>query len=226
MKKFAVFDIDGTIFRSSLVLEAVYALIRKGVFPAKATAEFTNELEEWRSRKDPDSYDAYIEAVVETFGRYIRGVSEDTFKLVSHTVIDEQKLYTYVYTRDLVKTLKGQGYTLVAISGSPKELVEPFTAEHGFDITLSTVYDIRGGVYTGTRTAMHTGKDALLKKIVEEHQLDWHNSTGVGDSRGDIGLLENVSKPIAFNPDRDLYKAAKKHGWPIVVERKNVIYEL
>ncbi len=226
MKKFAVFDVDGTIFRSSLVLEAVYALIRRGVFPYKARAEFDAQLEAWRIRNDPESYDAYIEAVVDTFGRYIKGISENTFKLVAQAVIDEQKHYTYVYTRNLVKTLKDSGYTLIAISGSPKELVEPFTDQYGFDVTLATIYELSDGVYTGNRTAMHTGKDAILKKIVAEQGLDWGDSVGVGDTRGDIGLLDNVEKPTAFNPDKDLLQAARAKGWQVVIERKNVVYEL
>ncbi len=226
MKRFAVFDIDGTIFRSSLVLEAVYALIRKGVFPEKARAEFDSQLEGWRTRKDANSYDDYIDAVVDTFGRYVRGLNEKTFQLVAKTVVDEQKNYTYVYTRDLVRRLKREGYVLVAISGSPRELVEPFTAEYGFDITRSTIYNVENGVYTGTRTAMHTGKDKLLKDIANEFDLNLSDSIGVGDTRGDIALLSTVSNPIAFNPDKDLLAAAKRHDWPIVVERKNVVYEL
>jgi HAD superfamily hydrolase (TIGR01490 family) len=224
--KFAVFDIDGTIFRSSLVLEAVHVLIRKGVFPDNARAGFETELEAWRSRKDTDAYNAYIEAVVAVFGRHITGVSEKTFKLVSQAVVAEQQNYTYVYTTKLARELKNEGYTLVTISGSPKELVEPFTQTHGFDITLSTIYDLQDGVYTGTRTAMHKGKDKLLTQIVKDNGLTFKGSIGVGDTRGDISMLSVVDNPIAFNPDQELYDAAKRHGWKIVVERKNVIYEL
>jgi phosphoserine phosphatase len=39
-------------------------------------------------------------------------------------------------------------------------------------------------------------------------------------------MLELVQRPIAFNPERELAKIAMKRGWPIVVERKNVVYKL
>jgi phosphoserine phosphatase len=39
-------------------------------------------------------------------------------------------------------------------------------------------------------------------------------------------MLEAVENPIAFNPNQTLYNHAKKRGWEIVVERKDVIYEL
>jgi len=35
-----------------------------------------------------------------------------------------------------------------------------------------------------------------------------------------------VEKPIAFNPDKELYEIAAKTSWKIVLERKNMIYEL
>jgi phosphoserine phosphatase len=39
-------------------------------------------------------------------------------------------------------------------------------------------------------------------------------------------MLEIVETPIAFNPNRLLYRHAKKHEWKVVVERKDVIYEV
>jgi phosphoserine phosphatase len=39
-------------------------------------------------------------------------------------------------------------------------------------------------------------------------------------------MLEAVEQPIAMNPSQKLFDHAQKHGWKIVVERKNMIYEL
>ena len=44
MKPLACFDIDGTIFRSSLLIELVEQLIKEGVFPREATAQFDEAL--------------------------------------------------------------------------------------------------------------------------------------------------------------------------------------
>ncbi len=49
---------------------------------------------------------------------------------------------------------------------------------------------------------------------------------GVGDTLSDMGFLERVSTPIAFNPNRALFEAALRRRWPLVVERKDVIYNL
>jgi phosphoserine phosphatase len=46
----------------------------------------------------------------------------------------------------------------------------------------------------------------------------------IGDSEGDLPLMEYVGHPIAFNPSLPLAKTARRNGWPIVVERKDVVY--
>ncbi len=47
----------------------------------------------------------------------------------------------------------------------------------------------------------------------------------MGDTETDISFLKMVDNPICFNPNKNLYNYAKKKGWEIVVERKDVIYK-
>jgi len=35
-----------------------------------------------------------------------------------------------------------------------------------------------------------------------------------------------VGQPIAFNPNSNLVKVAKRKGWRIVVERKDVVFDI
>jgi phosphoserine phosphatase len=39
-------------------------------------------------------------------------------------------------------------------------------------------------------------------------------------------MLEMVERPIAFNPNRELFDYARAHAWPVVIERKNMVYKL
>mgnify|MGYP001599791473 CR=1 FL=1 len=64
-KKVAVFDIDGTIFRSSLLIELTDALIQEGIFPESITKIYARAYKNWLERKD--SYEKYIQAVVRAF---------------------------------------------------------------------------------------------------------------------------------------------------------------
>jgi phosphoserine phosphatase len=62
--------------------------------------------------------------------------------------------------------------------------------------------------------------------LVIKHDSTYQASLAVGDSEGDIKMLALTDQPIAFNPTNALMKHAKQAGWPIVLERKNVVYNL
>jgi phosphoserine phosphatase len=123
--------------------------------------------------------------------------------------------------------MKSEGRELIAISGSIKDVVEPFAQSLGFNIIIASELEIIAGHYTGKRVNQTIkDKDALLRTIVAEHHLTLEDSLGIGDTHRDISILEMLEHPIAFNPNAALYDHAAQQGWKIVIERKNMIYEL
>ena len=226
-KKVAVFDIDGTAFRSSLVLELVNRLIERGIFPSDARKEFEDEWMKWLDRKG--EYESYIDKVVHVFGTYIKGAPFEEVANLAGEVIEEKKDRVYRYTRDLIKELKAQGYYLLAISHSPRFIVDGFGFERGFDKTYGTFYTTGASdQFTGEiqDEDLIFNKAAVLQRAVRKENLSLEGSVGVGDTESDIPMLEMVTRPIAFNPNMVLYAHAKKRGWEIVVERKDVIYKI
>ncbi len=226
-KKVAIFDIDGTIFRSSLLIELVRALIENKLFPEKSRLMYEKSYQDWLDRTG--SYDTYIAKVVESFEQYMVGLRHADFMRVVKQVIGFHKYHTYVYPRDLIKGLKKQGYFILAISHSPKELLDEFCAQWGFDKVYGRIYEVgKNGMFTGQTLYKEeiNDKAKILKRFIEKEQLSLADSYGVGDSQSDIMFLKFVENPICFNPNATLYKHAKKHGWKIVVERKDVIYQI
>ncbi len=225
-KPFAVFDIDGTIFRSGLYREVVYELLSAGQLPSNITQEFADLEVIWKKRQSDTAFGEYVYAMANAIDKALPHIKIADFEAASARVFERLSDYVYVYTRNLVEDLKKKGYTLIAISGSQDELVKPFAEKYGFDIWIGQHYERGDGFYTGKIVKTHEGKDIILKKLATQHGLDFKDSIAIGDTDGDIGMLSIVEQPIAFNPERELFKAAKENGWKIVVERKNVIYEL
>lgn len=227
-KKFACFDIDGTIFRSSLLIELVNVLIEQGSFPESARETFAEKEREWVERKG--NYDDYIMAVVRTFMLHLKGMSVEDLNRAAMVVIDRQKDHVYRYTRDLTKSLKEKGYTLVAISHSPKMILDKFCGAYGFDKVYGKRYEIHeeSGTFTGETLDHSTimNKAAIVERACEKEGLSREHSVGVGDSESDIPMLEMVEHPICFNPNSKLYAHAQENGWTVVVERKDVIYQV
>lgn len=227
-KPVAFFDVDGTIFRSSLLIELVEQLITEGVFPADAREEYEDEFKAWQSREG--TYEQYIQAVIETFLKNIRGVYYGDFADIGRRVVAMQSKKVYRYTRDLISKLKKEGYYVVAISQSPKTVLDEFCEQYGFDKVYGRIYEIGPqDKFTGEVGEEHLiqNKANIVKRIFDRNQdLTKEGSIAVGDTEGDIPLLEMVENPICFNPNQKLYAAAKRNGWEVVVERKDVIYYL
>ena len=223
----AVFDVDGTIFRSSLLIELVEELIDSGVFDEHVRDRYARERELWLDRKA--SYYGYIDAVVRTFMENIHGIRYGEIERAGERVVSRLKNRTYTYTRDLIPELKRQGYFLLAVSHSPKIVLDEFCRRLGFDKVYGLLYEVGpDDRFTGTVEDLHliANKANILKRAVEKEGLTLDGSVGVGDTEGDTSMLELVERPICFNPSNELYKTAKRLGWKVVVERKDVTYDI
>ena len=228
MQPVAFFDVDGTIFRSSLLIELVEALINDGVFPAEAKDLYRHEATLWRNREG--TYNDYIEAIIDTYLAHIKGVHYGDFADVGKRVVNINSKRVYRYTRDLIEELRGKGYYIVAISQSPKTVLDAFCKQYGFDKVYGRMYEIGPqDRFTGEVTDVHLieNKANIVKRVFEHNaNLTRIGSIAVGDTEGDIPLLESVEQAICFNPNQALYTYAKRMNWQTIVERKDVIYHL
>lgn len=227
MRPVAVFDIDGTVFRSSLLIELVERLVEQGIFPKESRAVYASEQSKWLDRQG--DYEAYVTKAVEVFRTHIKGASQKEVEAAVEALVADKRNRVYRYTRDLIGRLKEDGYYLLAISHSPRFAVDLFAYEFGFDKVYGFFYET-GPTDRFTGEVEHldliTNKAAVLERAVKKEGLTLDNSIGVGDTESDIPMLELVDNAIAFNPNKKLYEHAKKRSWQIVVERKDVIYEI
>lgn len=224
--KLAIFDIDGTIFRSSLIVELVEGLIKNNIFAKDLLNEIENDYANWTNRQG--TYVDYINKVVTVYRANIKGVKEEDVRNVVKQVISYQKDKLYVFTRDLIKKLKNENYYLLAISGSPEIIVSEFANVLGFDKYYGSRYEVVDNIFTGNEleeTAWN--KHEILTNFILKHpEFKFENAVGIGDSEIDITFLDLVGEPIAFNPDLKLAEFAKEKNWKIIVERKNVVYNI
>ena len=222
----AVFDVDGTIFRSSLLIILVEKLIERGVFPESMRAEYEKEQLHWLEREG--DYESYISAMVASFVGNLKGVHYGELADAAEDAVSLHSKRVYRYTRDLISELRERGYYMLALSHSPKTILDKFCPRLGFDKTYGTIYEIGPqDLFTGKISDEHLiyNKANILKRAVEKENLTLAHSVGVGDTESDIPFLEMVASPICFNPNKKLYRYARRMKWKVVVERKDVLYK-
>lgn len=225
-RPFAVFDIDGTVARTSLYLASVHSMKRRGMLPSKDSQAIDASLQKWLKRDSDDSFEDYSATCVEVLDRALSTIKVAAYKSAVDEVIDGFTHRIYRYTTKLIKELRAKDYLIFAVSGSEHSIVGRFCRAHGFDDWIGNSYEHDGNYFTGKIGTTYKDKTIYVDSLVKKHRATMQGSVAVGDTHGDIEMLESVERPIAFNPNKTLFEYAKKSGWEIVVERKNVTYEL
>ena len=219
----AIFDIDGTVFRDSLLLQHLEKCVDYDVFPQNAKDEIKDVKKQWKNREL--DYDDYMYTAVDTYTKYIQGKSVDDIDFVARKVIEKQYQLVYKYTRNKILEHQEKGHTVIFISGSPSFLVEKM-AETWF----ASNYETYNNKYTGNVLPMWDSKSK--KKALETIQtlmnFDLKKSYAYGDTTGDYTMLSNVGFPTAINPNKKLFKKLRdnKIDCKIIVERKDMIYRI
>ncbi|HEY5550081.1 MAG TPA: HAD family phosphatase [Candidatus Saccharimonadales bacterium] len=225
-RPFAVFDIDGTLIRWQLYHAIADAMVKLGYLAPHTYHVVKDARMDWKRRTGSDSFKSYEKQLIDTYEKVLKELTMEQFMKAADVVFHEYKDQVYTYTRDLITELKKKNYLLFAISGSQIEIVEKISRHWGFDDWVGTVYNYKGGRFTGTKIVASHDKAKALKELVNKHGASLKDSVAVGDSSSDIAMLEMAEKPIVFNPENELFKYAKGKAWKIVIERKNMVYEL
>lgn len=223
----AIFDIDGTIFRKNLHFELINELSWMKVFPSEIRKKLSAIYSDWLEHEG--TYDEYRRALVTLYAKHVKGIARKDVLQAAKIAIPFQAKRTYIFAEKLMRELRKKKYHIIAVSGSPLEIVEEYNRHYlKFDAVFGSVYEVDAeGRYTGIATFEPSlDKGAVVKQYIFEHKLSLAESHGVGDTESDIPFLEMVQYPIAFNPNQNLKQAAEKNAWRIVVEKKDVVYEI
>ena len=225
MKRLAIFDLDGTLFRWQLFHELVFELNRRHAFDIETAHALDTALLDWQAKRRP--WNEYEMTIVRALRHNLPSISPSLFDEAAAAVVTTSGHKIYNYTKRLAESLKREGYFLLAVTGSHQEIAEPFATAYGFDDCIGVLLERKGGKFTGQTTReVYSQKAALINDYAATHRLTLEGSVAIGDSAGDIPMLELAERAIAFNPSEELLEAAMEHDWEVVVERKNIAYQL
>lgn len=229
----AFFDIDGTIYREGLITEVFKKIIRyELVDEEKWYKEVKPAFLKWDKRQG--DYDTYLIKMVDVYVEAIKGLSKEQIDHVARKVIEQKGDRVYTFSRERIKWHKEQGHIVIAISGSPLELVKEMSAKYNMD-------DFRGTIYKYDCTNKYNGeivpmwdsesKQKALFELKDKYDIDFSSSYAYGDTSGDFTMFKTVGIPYAINPTRELLDKIQNdkevsEKIKIIVERKDVTYKL
>ena len=229
----AFFDIDGTIFWNSLMIQHFRTLIKYEVIdPAIWYTKIKPVYTEWERRFG--DFEEYLEIIAGAYLEELKGIDKAYMEFIASQVIELNGDMVYKYSRDQIEWHKKQGHKVFFISGSPDFLVSKMAEKYGVKEYRGTIYKVdHENKFTGEIIKMwdSDSKQLVLDELIEKHNVHLESSYAFGDTTGDLSMLKMVGNPVAINPNMPLFLAIREDEYlsknaTIMVERKNVIYKL
>lgn len=226
----AFFDIDGTIFRNSLLVEH---------FKYMVDEEWFNIPQVWNTKVQPlyekytnreGLFETYLDTAACEYAKAIKEMDID-IRFIRGTAIDvvkEMNKQTYKTTTQAIDNHKDKGHLVFFISGSPDYLVYPFASNFPIDGAYASKYKVKDNKFTGEVEPMwdSASKQKTINSLVEKYNIDLSKSYAYGDTKGDLSMMRMVGNPRLVNPSYSLLEIAKKENMKgkILVERKDITY--
>lgn len=120
---------------------------------------------------------------------------------------------------ELLAKHRAAGDKLVIITATNRFVTGPIAERLGVETLLATECEMQDGRYTGRSTdipCFREGKVTRLNRWLEENGFNLEDSYFYSDSMNDLPLLEQVTHPVAVDPDENLRAEAVRRGWPVI----------
>ncbi len=224
IKPFAVFDVDGTLFKSSLLEKVIKHSFEVGLFDRQDFLEAARLRREWQLHNSEQAYMEYINTLIGSFVNQIKGVDAHVFDWVTDKMVKDHQVRLFAFPRQLMEAVR-QTHTLIIISGSPEIVVKPFVEQFNVDYVFGSIFEQNNGRYTG-QAASVGDKASIIHKLIDDKKIALEGSLAIGDTVSDISMLELADRSIMFNPSLSLSQHGSPLGWHKVYEVKDNITAL
>lgn len=203
----AVFDLDGTVFKFTVLEQYVDWLCQQQVFnPLPADIEEARL--SWKSNENNEAnYKKHLDKLVHFFIGQVAGQQTVTLDQAAEIVARQTSYRRWDITRNLISDLQPT-HNVMAISLMPEWLMPPFTRDLGFVATLGCTYVAKDGSFTGEAYSIDK---ATVYRDYRDNDTTYLD-IAMGDTMGDLSIFRIAKRPIAFNPSYTLAAEISKQA--------------
>lgn len=226
----AFFDIDGTIRNKSLTESLFEILVRDYKYRGKdfnkyfeLQSEISSLRKAYKSSEDraDDLFGEYCQKVVKFAMFALENYTLEEVREIGRRVAVEYRDHQdYVFSKELIKFLRQEGFELVAISGSPKFLVDAFVKEYGFSKGIGQDYikDESAGIFKETEIRTFQNKHIFVEELLKQKTSgEFHRSDffiiAVGDTECDFSMMDYADKTFVINPSLSFFSSIINFVW-------------
>ena len=216
MKSLALFDLDNTLLVGDSDKSWQGFLCQKGL---------VNEQE--LSAKNEQFYQDYIDGLLNMHdyvgfvSRLFNRLHDQDFSSLQRQYIDEViRSMIAPGAHQLIAEHKKKGDFCIIISATNHLTVGVIAALFDIDLWFATELEVVAGVYTGKTVGpacFQGGKVEVMNQWLSKNSAyALERAHFYSDSINDIPLLEQVSQPVAVDPDDGLRQHSLDKGWRII----------
>ena len=125
-----------------------------------------------------------------------------------------------IYALRLIHKHYEKDEELLLASGTTSIIADPIAKRLEFKNVVCTTCQKENNIYTGRIEDPPSLGEGKLKNVqgwMKNNGFpDFNGTTFYSDSILDMPLLQKVDKPVAVNPDNELFRASKDLGWEII----------
>lgn len=211
----AIFDLDNTLIGGDSDHSWGEFLVQKSLVDA---AEY--------QRENDGFYQAYQEARLDIHAYLRFSLAPLTrFSLAELADLHSEFMRDYIEplmlpkAHALVAQHRAQGDQLLIITATNGFVTKPIATRLGIEHILATEPELENHRYTGNITGVpcfQEGKVTRLQQWLRERAETLVDSYFYSDSINDLPLLEQVTHPVAVDPDERLLAIAEARNWPVI----------
>jgi HAD superfamily hydrolase (TIGR01490 family) len=213
----AFFDLDKTLMQGSSAFQFAQAVREAGLMTRRQlVADAVANLRfRFRGATDADSI-----ALRDRIAASLQGIRVKELERLGVRVLT--RILPKLYPRMLTIAYEHQdaGRPVYIITAAAQGLADVLATVLSFDGAVgSNLSEIKNGVYTGRATGAFLYREAKAEAVAAlaaEHGFDLEASYAYSDSASDLPMLSIVGHPVVVNPDAELRRMAREHGWEIL----------